>query len=124
MSWRSKLRTAADETRCVRACMADDGHRMGDGRMHMHGYWSDEMGGQGRAAGHVCGRERNYQGMCTHVRSRRGGGGHRWVVVALAPARVVVMEAFVGQCPYVNCYTIRACTVERHQNGSPSTGDN
>lgn len=28
--------------------MADDGHRMGDGRMHMHGYWSDEMGGQGR----------------------------------------------------------------------------
>lgn len=56
--------------------MADDGHRMGDGRMDMHGYWSDEMDGQGRA-GHVCGRERNYQGMCTHVRSRRARGGAR-----------------------------------------------
>jgi hypothetical protein len=26
-------------------------------------------------AGHVCGRERNYQGMCTHVRARRARGG-------------------------------------------------
>lgn len=63
--------------------MADDGHRMGDGRMHMHGYWSDEMGGQGRAGQAMCAAGKEITKACARTYdlgaraggARIGGGG-------------------------------------------------
>lgn len=66
------------------------------------------MGGQGRAGQAMCAAGKEITKACARTYDLGArAGGHRWVVVALAPARVVVMEAFVGQCPYVNCCTIK-----------------